>query len=112
MQASFLVLIRYYEHNFHLSSEKSTASIICTFDWFCSSKLSFFDYATNLFWPEISFDSVLGKFKQQINILSAYCHIHETWVSEEMTQNSFRRTQRIRITSSVTQDDVRKLVAT
>ena len=101
VQASFLALIRHHEHNFHLSSEKSTASIICTFDWFCSSKLSFFDYATTLFWPQISFDSVADKFKQQINFLSAYCHIHETWVPEEVTQNSFHRTQRIRITSSL-----------
>ena len=25
-------IIRHYEHNLHLSSAKSTASIICTFD--------------------------------------------------------------------------------
>ena len=104
-------LIRHYEHNFHLSSEKSTASIICSFGWFCSSKLSFFDRATNLFWSEISFDSVAGKFKQQINFLPAYFYIHETWVPQKMTHNSLQRTQRIRITSSLTQDGVRKLVA-
>ena len=59
-------LIRHYEHNFHLSSEKSTASIIYSFGWFCSSKLSFFDRATNLFWSEISFDSVQANLSNKL----------------------------------------------
>ena len=42
-------IIRHYEHNFHPAfSEKSTASIIFTFDQFFSTKLSFIDHATFL----------------------------------------------------------------
>ena len=39
-------------------------------------------------WPEIS---VTGKFKQQLNFLSAYCHIHVTLIPKEVTQDSFQR---------------------
>ena len=38
---------------------KNIASIICTFDEFCRTKLPFIYHAT-IFWPEIS---VTGKFK-------------------------------------------------
>ena len=44
----------------------------------------------------------------KINLLPAYCHIHGTLLPQEMTLS--KRTQRMRTTSSVTQDDVRDMV--
>ena len=44
-------MIRHHEHNFLLFSEKYTASISCTFDQFCSTKLLFTDHATIFFGP-------------------------------------------------------------
>ena len=41
-----------------------------------------------------------ANLSKKINFLPAYCHIHRTWILQEMTQNSFHRTQRMRITSS------------
>ena len=46
----------------------------------------------------------------KINLLPAYCHIHGTLLPQEVTPDSFHKTQRMRMTSSVTQDDVRDLV--
>ena len=67
---------RQYERTFHRYSERSTASIICTFGEFCSSELSFIDHATNCYGPR----SVLqANLSNKINILSAYWHIHGTW---------------------------------
>ena len=78
-------IIRLHEHNvIHLLSDKSTVTIICTFD----SRLLVFDQS----------------------FLSAYGHIHGNWVPLEVTQDSSHRTQRMRITSSVTQNGVRVLV--
>ena len=61
-----------------------------------------------LFGPWSVLEANLSK---KINFLSAYCHIHETWVpreeTQEFSQDSFRRTQRMRITSSVTENGVR-----
>ena len=67
-------MIRHHEHNFHLFSEKYTASISCTFDQFCSTKLLFTDHATIFFRPEVT---VTGKFKQQTSfLLPAYQFFH------------------------------------
>ena len=42
--------------------------------------------------------------------LFAYCQIHGTYVPQEVTQESFHRTQPMRITCSATQDGVRLLI--
>ena len=52
-----------------------------------------------------------ANLSNKLIFLSAYFYIHETWVPQKMTHNSLQRTQRIRITSSLTQDGVPKLVA-
>ena len=93
--------ISHYEHNFHLFFEKkSTASIICTFWYnFAVQKLSFIEHATNVFGPR----SVLqANLSNEIIYLSVYCHIHGTWVQQEVTQDSLHKTQLMDITSSVT----------
>ena len=54
-----------------------------------------------------------ANLSNKIIILSAYClFIHGTWISQEVTQDSFYRTRRMHITSSVTQDGVQVLVVT
>ena len=53
---------------------------------------------------------VKANLSNKIAFLSAYFRIHGTSVPQEVTQDSFHRTQRIRITSSVTQDGVLVLV--
>lgn len=55
-----------------------------------------------MFWFEVS---VTGKLESTKSIFSsAYCHIHGTWVSQEVTLDSFHMTQGMGITNSVTQD--------
>ena len=39
-----------------------------------------------------------ANLSNKINFLPAYCHIHRTWILQEMTQNSFDRIQRMCIT--------------
>ena len=46
-----------------------------------------------------------ANLSNKITFLSAYCHIHETSVPQEVIQDSFHWTERMRITSSVTQDE-------
>ena len=72
----------------------------------CALKNNYFLVSPfNHFWGhEIS---VTGKFKKQNQFfLFAYCQIHGTYVSQEVTQDSIR----MRITCSATQDGVRLLV--
>ena len=56
-------MIRYYELIFHVISEKSAASIICTLTSFAIRNCNLL-IMQPFFSPEIS---VLGKFKKQIN---------------------------------------------
>ena len=70
-------------------------------------KLSFIEHATNVFGPR----SVLqANLRNEIISLFAYCHIHGTWVQQEVTQHSLHKTQRRDITSSVTWGGLRVLV--
>ena len=104
--------ISHYEYNFHLffsKKKKNTASIICTFcyNFSIQTELSFIEHATNVFDPR----SVLrANLSNEIISLSAYCHIHGTWVQQEVTQHSLHKTQRMDITSSVTWGGLRVLV--
>ena len=75
-------IICHYEHNFDVFREKSTATIICTFGSFCSTKLSFIDHATNFFCSELS---VTG------NGATSFCLLRKD-------PGPFHRTQRMRIT--------------
>ena len=70
------------------SKKKSTTSIICIFFYnFAVQKLSFIEHATNVFGPR----SVLqANLSNEIISLSAYCHIHGTWVQQEVTQDSLQ----------------------
>ena len=45
--------------------------------------------------------SVRGNLKLQNQFLFAYCYIHGASIPQEVTQDSFQRTQRMRITRSV-----------
>ena len=57
---------------------KNIASIICTFDEFCSTKLPFIYHAT-IFWPEISVN-VTGKFKLLIvTFMGPWCQRKWHW---------------------------------
>ena len=52
------------------------------------------EHATNVFGPR----SVLtGKSKQRNHLFVCYCHIHGTWVQQEVTQHSLHKTQRMDI---------------
>ena len=70
-------------------------------------KLSFIEHATSVFGPRAVLQANLSN---EFIYLSVYCHIHGTWVQQEVTQDSLHKTQRIDITSSVTWGDVRVLV--
>ena len=82
--------------------------IICTFWYnFAVQKLSFTEHATNVLGPR----SVLqANLSDEIIYLSFYCHMHGTWVQQEVTQDSLHETQRMDITGSVTWGGVRVLV--
>ena len=69
--------------------------ITCTFwYYFAVQKLSFTEHATNVLGPR----SVLqANLSDEIIYLSFYCHIHGTWVQQEVTQDSLHKTQRIRM---------------
>ena len=58
---------------------KNIASIICTFDEFCSTKLPFIYHAT-IFWPEIS---ITGKFKLLIvTFMGPWCQRKWHWTNK------------------------------
>ena len=40
-----------------------------------------------------------ANLSNEIIYLSVYCHIHGTWVQQEVTQDSLHKTQRMDITS-------------
>lgn len=69
-------IIHEYGHTFHRFPEQSTASKICAFGQFWSTKLSSIDHATNYFGPSSELHTNLSN---KINFLSAYCQIQGTW---------------------------------
>ena len=78
-------MIRHHEHNFHLFSEKYTASISCTFDQFCSTKLLFTDHATIFFGPRSLLQANLSN-KQHFFCLLISSFIHGTLFPQEVTR--------------------------
>ena len=61
------------------------ACVLLASDWFKNNQL-----LSNLTHAHYR-DTV--PLSNKINFLSAYCHIHGTWIPQEMTHSSFHRTQ-------------------
>ena len=60
--------------------------------------LSFIEHATSVFGPRAVLQANLSN---EFIYLSVYCHIHGTWVQQEVTQDSLHKTQRIDINKQV-----------
>ena len=101
-----------YEHNCYLfcqgfCKKKSTTSMICALGCFVSQNCHLL-IIKPMFWFQVS---VTDKLKSTKSIFfSSYCHIHGTWVSQEVTLDSFHMTQPMGIISSVTQDGFIRLL--
>lgn len=87
--------------------KKSTTSMICALGCFVSQNCHLL-IMKPMFWFQVS---VTDKLKSTKSIFfSSYCHIHGTWVSQEVTLDSFHMTQPMGIISSVTQDGFIRLL--
>ena len=78
-------MIRHHEHNFHLFSEKYTASISCTFHQFCSTTLFFTDHATIFFGPRSVLQANLSNNIISFGLLIS-CFIHGALLPQEVTR--------------------------
>ena len=78
-------MIRHHEHNFHLFSEKYTASISCTFHQFCSTTLLFTDHATIFFGPRSVLQANLSNNIISFGLL-INCFIHGALLLQEVTR--------------------------
>ena len=78
-------MIRHHEHNFHLFSEKYTASVSCTFHQFCSTTLLFTDHATIFFGPRSVLQANLSNNIISFGLLIS-CFIHGALLLQEVTR--------------------------